>query len=125
MENINNWKNFNNPKLTPSVGPVWTYRSDSWSWVPRTSPRVNVGSNEPEYYWKWLQQQKRIPEPYNSVTYRGGIGSNTARFLSDEIYNGVPDLRSDTVLMKQQIDSYTKKLTELNLLPQDLRRDKI
>lgn len=126
MANLNNWKNFNNPKIPPSAGPIWTYGTDSWSWVPRgVRSAPQSGSDQFEYYWQWLQLQKQVPQPYNSVTYRGGIGSNTARYLSDSIYNNMPDLRSETIVMKNQIDEYVKKLAESNLLPADLYRDKI
>ena len=126
MANLNDWKNSTNPKLPPTAGPVWIYGTDSWSWVPRgVKPPIQPGSDQFEYYWKWLQFQKTVPEPYNMVTYRGGLSNNTATYLSDSIYNKIPDLRSETVQMKQQIDAYVKTLQENNLLPSDIYRDKI
>jgi hypothetical protein len=115
-----------NPRLPSLNGPVWTYKNDSWSWYTGNNKRSIVsGSDKLEYYWKWIDQQKTIPYPNNSVTIQGGLSSNTAKFLTNSIYNNVPDLRSETILMKKQISEYEEKLKADNLLPQDIRRDKI
>ena len=122
---MSNWKNFDNPKIPPSVYPFWSY-NNTWSYGPvPLEKKVYAGSNNLNYYWTWLERQKSVNPQYNMLTQQGGINNNTIRYINDNLYRNVPDLRSETQSVKTQLNEYYKQLEKYNLTPSDLHRDKI